>query len=422
MHNSLRKPDGQKLVNLYFQVHQPRRLNTYGFFDIGSGKSYFDDALNGRIVRRVAHDCYLPANRMLLDLIKKYPALRITFSISGTSIDQFRQFAPQVLDSFRNLSDTGAVEFLGETRYHSLASVWNSNEFKAQVIEHLDLMEEYFGCRPSFFRNTELILNDDIAEAVDELGLKGIMAEGSCKLLGSREPDQLYLHEGSGIAMLPRNFQLSDDIAFRFADVTWDGWPLTADKFMTSLLDGTSHGKLTCLGLDYETIGEHHKGDKGIFHFFESLLTHLVQSPEMRMVNPGEALVLLDPASELPYAETISWADSDKDLSAWLGNEMQRDAFRSVNRLLPAIQASGNRELLKAHRYLQTSDHYYYMSTKANADGAVHSYFSPYPSPYEAFMTFMNITADLERRIGALQKTHTPTVTKKRVPLPVLEY
>jgi alpha-amylase len=409
-----------KLVNLYFQVHQPRRLKAFHFFDIGKGKPYFDDAVNGQLVKRIAKDCYLPINTLLLRLIRQHPEIKITFSISGTAIDQFIEFAPGVLDSFRELAKTGSVEFLAETYYHSLAALWSTDEFELQVGKHRDAIEKLFGIRPSVFRNTELIFNNEIAGMVDELGFKGMHVEGSGNLIGNLAPNQLFRHTDTGLPLFSRDYRLSDDIAFRYSDLAWDEWPLSAEKFVTWLCAGK--GALVCLGMDYETFGEHHKETSGILDFFEQLLLRIHDSPKLRLANASTILDLVSPDTPLCGDRDNSWADDAKDLSAWLGNEMQRDAFHSLNRLLPEVLATGSGELISSHRYLQTSDHFYYMCTKTEADGKVHDYFSPHPSPYEAFITFMNIVSDLEFRIRKYRKVKAGMRGAQYSQVPVLEY
>jgi alpha-amylase len=385
-----------RFVNLYFQVHQPRRLRTFRFFDIGQGKPYFDDGLNSEIIRRVTHNCYLPAGAMLLDLIRRYPATRVTFSISGSALEQMALYAPEAIGMFRLLADTGSVEFLGETCYHSLSSVADEAEFRRQVLQHRDAMQNHLGVSARVFRNTELIFADAIAERVAGLGFQGMLLEGVSDLVD--KPGQFVTHARSELRLIPRNFNLSDDVAFRFSSA------LKPNDFLSKVLDATPQGSLTSLGMDFETFGEHYSSSTGILEFLEQLIISTVRSKELKLINPSEAIDELRPSGIWSSSQTTSWADSSKDLSAWLGNSMQREAFQFLNDLLPLARRCGDKKILSDHRWLQTSDHYYYMSTKTNADGDVHKYFSPYDSPYEAFMNYMNVLSDLEWRIGQIKE------------------
>jgi alpha-amylase len=365
---------------LYFQVHQPRRLNQLNFFDIGSSGNYFNDDMNADIVRRVARECYLPTNEILLKVLKKYPQLKITFSISGVTIEQFENYAPEVLASFKKLIETGSVELLSETYYHSLASLMTGDEFEAQVVKHAEKIYEHFQVRPHVFRNTELMYDDEI----------GKITEGIDEFAKHNSINHLYHHpEIANLQILLRNYRLSDDIAFRFKD-----FKITADKFISWLNAMPAQDELVTLGLDYETFGEHHKKESGIQKFLESLLVALGKQDRTRLVTPTEAVRTLKSVSALSVPETISWADQERDVSAWIGNDMQRDAFYTVTRLEQVIKGMAEPSSIDQWRYLLTSDHFYYMSTKKSTDGKVHAYFSPYPSPYEAFINFMNVIAD----------------------------
>ena len=399
------QPTEKQFLNIYFQVHQPRRLKKYQFFDIGSDAAYFDGELNRDIFRRIAEACYLPANRMLLRLIEKLPDIRVTFSISGVALEQMQRFSPEVMSSFRQLAQTGSVEFLAETYYHSLAYFINYDEFTKQVAKHVSKMDELLGVRPAVFRNTELIYSDGIGQAVADLGFKGIYIDGIQEVLNGRTPNALYKHPEEELVLFPRNFQLSDDIAFRFSDTNWSEWPLSGKKFTGWLSRIPKRERFVMLGMDYETFGEHKKANSGIFAFFEELVTELIRARQFTFINPSEVMQDIRPAKIISSDRAISWADEARDLSAWLGNDMQRDAFDSLYRLHDLILESGDVLLRNSYRYLQTSDHFYYMATKGGADGNVHQYFSPYKSPYEAFMNFMNVITDLElKAVRAIQK------------------
>jgi alpha-amylase len=384
---------------LYFQVHQPKRLSNLRFFDIGAGSTFFDDDLNGEIVQRIARECYLPANRLLLKLINRHPEIKVAFSLSGVIIDQLEEFAPEVLDSFRALASTGSVEFLSETYYHSLACMMPGKEFESQVAKHSEKMHELFGVRPSVFRNTELIYNDDIGRRISKFGFKGVVADGLERILGLRSANHVFSHPGSELKILLRNYRLSDDIAFRFRE---DGKTLTTEKYLSWLNALPGNEQVVTLALDYETFGEHQKKDTGIFQFLETLLVSVARSKNLKMVTPTEAIEEIDSDSILDVPQFISWADNERDLSAWLGNDMQRDAFDSMLKLEYEVKNLNDENILDQWRNLQTSDHFYYMCTKKGSDGVVHNYFSPYQSPYQAFINFMNILTDFSMKLQVL--------------------
>ncbi len=318
----------KKNLVLYFQVHQPKRLGSFRFFDIGSGNSFFDYELDRQIVQRIARECYLPANELILKLVGKYPQIRITYSLSGVIIDQLEEYAPEVLQSFRDLAATGSVEFLSETYYHSLACVMPGKEFEAQVLKHAGKMYEHFGVRPSVFRNTELIYNDDLGRRISRLGFTGVITDGLEQVLGNRSANNVFRHpDQEDMKILVRNYRLSDDIGFRFME---GGKSLTAEKYLSWLNAIPNEDKLVTLAMDYETFGEHQKKESGIFKFLEDMLVRLAKSKTYEMVSASRAIIKHKPHSELNVPRFISWADEERDLSAWLGNEMQRDAFDSL--------------------------------------------------------------------------------------------
>jgi alpha-amylase len=393
-------------LNVYFQVHQPRRLRPLGFFDIGSTDANFDDTLNKNIIRKVAKKCYQSVNLMLLELINQHPNLRVTFSISGVALEQLEKYCPAVIESFRMLASTNSVEFLGETYYHSLSSLIDKQEFAYQVTKHGETMERLLGVRPTVFRNTELIYSDRLAQMIHELGFKGTYIDGIEKILDQKSPNVLYKHpHASDFKLFLRNYRLSDDIAFRFSDKTWPEYPLTAKKYVSWLTQQKpSDGNLINLGMDYETFGEHQKKGTGVLKFLKDFLTTVATEKSIQMINPSETIRKLKAKEHISVPTHISWADRERDLSAWLGNDMQRDAFDSLNKLKLDVMKLNDTELINAWRYLQTSDHFYYMSTKVGDDGNVHRYFSPYPSPYEAFMNYMNVLSNLEYSIKQARK------------------
>ncbi len=392
------RPD--KTIVLYFQVHQPRRLNDFRFFDIGSGGNWFDEELDRTIIQRVAKECYLPANNLLLKLIERYPQIRITFSLSGVIMDQFQTYAPEVLHTFRALAKTGAVEFLSETYYHSLACMIPGREFEEQVLKHAEKLYEHIGVRPCAFRNTELIYNDELGARISRLGFAGVIIDGVEKIAGLTSANRVHHHpQDRQFRILARNYSLSDDIGFRFVD---DGVTLTAENYLTRLATTPPFDPVVTLGLDYETFGEHRAKETGIFSFLEDVLVSMATSKDFKMATASMAMIAIRPYGPLRVPNLISWADRERDLSAWLGNDMQRDAFDSLLALEYGVKNSGDSVLLEAWQNLQTSDHFYYMSTKKGSDGAIHNYFSPYHSPYEAFINYMNVITDFSARMELL--------------------
>jgi len=387
-------------VCVYFQVHQPYRLRRYTVFDTGC--DYFDDRRNGQLCREVAQRCYVPANRLLLDLIQRYDGrFRIAFSLTGVTLEQLDRYAPRVIEGFQKLRETGCVEFLAETYHHSLSFLYSRHEFEEQVRLHDRKMRSLFGVRPVVFRNTELVYNNDLAYYVDGMGFRGILAEGVDELLQGRSPNELYRPPHTAqIVMLLKNYRLSDDIAFRFSNRQWSEWPLTADKFARWINAVNGAGRTVNLFMDYESLGEHQWADSGIFTFFRELPARVLAHPDNDFKTPSEVIGAYPVAGELDVPHMISWADTERDLSAWLGNAMQSNALHELYRLEPSIRAAGDEALLDDWRRLQSSDHFYYMSTKHMADGAVHDYFNPYESPYDSYINYMNVLDHLGSRTG----------------------
>jgi alpha-amylase len=386
-------------VCFYFEVHQPFRLRRYSVFD--SDTNYFDEYKNAEICRKVAQKCYLPTNRLMLDLIQRYgKAFSLSYSITGVALEQFQRWAPEVVDSFRALVDTGQVELLAETYYHSLAFLYSRDEFREQVQAHTAKIGETFGLRPRVFRNTELIYNNDLAHFVQGLGYIGICAEGADHILGYRSPNYVYRPIGADrIGLLLKNYRLSDDIAFRFSDRHWAEWPLRAEKFAQWINEVNGNGFVVNLFMDYETFGEHQWADSGIFDFMDHLPEHVLKCPDNNFMTLSRAIQTYTPAGELDVPHMVSWADMERDLSAWLGNAMQSNALHELYRLEEAVKASGDPQLLHDWRRLQTSDHFYYMCTKWFADGDVHKYFNPYESPYDSYINFMNCLDNVRSRL-----------------------
>jgi alpha-amylase len=408
-----------KSLCLYFQIHQPFRLRTYRFFDIGADHYYYDDYLNKHIAKRIANNCYLPANQVLLKLFKEFgSAVKVAFSISGTAIEQFQKYTPEVIESFKKLAATGNVEFLGETYSHSLASITNPQEFRRQVKEHSDVIEQLFGTRPKTFRNTELIYSNDIAGMVLEMGFQTMLTEGARQVLGWKSPNFLYCSASHDrLKLLLRNYQLSDDIAFRFSQRDWSEWPLTADKFMGWLNVIEKKQEIVNLFMDYETFGEHQKADTGIFEFLHAFPAFVVKSGKWKMLTPAEASKELQPVAGLNVPHAISWADEERDLTAWKGNDLQDEAIRSLYEVAGIVAQCDDPEILEDWHYLQASDHFYYMCTKWFSDGAVHHYFNPYSTPYEAFLNYMNVLSDFLIRVKNYSEKNEITAFSSQKPL-----
>jgi alpha-amylase len=392
-----------KNICFYFQVHQPFRMRPYHFFDIGNNDNYFDETKNGDIARKVANKCYLPANQVLLELIREYGTrFKISFSISGTALEQFEKYTPEVLNSFKELASTGCVEFLGETYYHSLASLISADEFREQVKEHTRKIESLFGQTPKVFRNTELIYSDKIGDVISNMGFKAMLAEGADRVLGWKSPNYLYCSASSPqLKLFLKNYRLSDDIAFRFSNSSWGEWPLTVEKYVNWLNDLPAQDEIVNLFMDYETFGEHQWEESGIFRFLRSLPNQVYSHSQFNFVTPSEAIEQHAPVASISMPDHVSWADEERNLSAWLGNDLQDNAFEVLYGIEKKVKATGDSKLLKEWRCMQTSDHFYYMCTKFFADGDVHKYFNPYNSPYDAFITYMNVFSDFEARVNA---------------------
>ncbi|MBE6202434.1 MAG: alpha-amylase [Rikenellaceae bacterium] len=391
-----------KTVCFYFQVHQPWRLKTYRFFQMGNDHNYLDDFTNRAIMQKVARECYLPMNALLLSLIEENKGkIKCSFSITGSAVEQFKAYAPEVLESFKRLAETGCVEFLGETYSHSLSSLYSVDEFKQEVKLHTQMLKEEFGVKPTAFRNTELIYSDEIAKAVEDMGFKTMLAEGAKHILGWKSPNFLYSDAADNkLRLLLRNYKLSDDIAFRFSNEGWPEWPLTADKFAQWVAE--ENGDVVNLFMDYETFGEHQKASTGIFDFMKALPAALLDKG-VEFATVSEASKRLQPVAVLHCPYAMSWADEERDVTAWLGNDLQNEAFSKLYALAPKVKKAKNRDFEYVWHFMQNSDHFYYMATKWFSDGDVHSYFNPYGSAYEAFINYMNVLADFEIELNKLQ-------------------
>ena len=396
----------KKSIVLYLHVHQPWRIrDDQTLFDVGTNKNYFSEEKglkrqsNGEIFRKVAEKSYTPMNNLLEKLLKTHPEFKFSFSITGTFIDQAQEFAPEVLESFKRLVQTGRAEIIAETYYHSLAFFFDREEFEAQVSAHQAKIREVFNIETTAFRNTELSYNDELAKWADDFGFKAILAEGWYPILQWRTPNHIYKPKGTkNIRLLLKNYKLSDDLAFRFSNQNWQEYPLTTQKYISWLESSSYHGDVINLFMDYETFGEHQWAESGIFDFFESLVSHWLKKPEHGFKTVTEA-AQSEPIAEISMPNTVTWADTERDLTAWLGNSMQQEAMKYLYALKSRVYNSQNGNLVEDWRRLTTSDHPYYMCTKYFNDGDVHAYFSPYKSPYDAFLYFMDTLRDMDFRL-----------------------
>ncbi len=408
-------------ICFYFQIHQPMRLRTYRFFDIGADHNYYDEYQNRFIMRRIADKSYIPMNKLLMELIKEYgSAFKVSFSISGVALDQIRMYAPDVLHGFQKLAATGNVEFLAETYSHSLSSLRSQKEFITQVNKHKEAVKQYFGQEPVTFRNTELIYSDTIGETVARMGFGTMLTEGAKHILGWKSPNYVYCNAiNPKLKILLKNYQLSDDIAFRFSERGWSEWPLTTEKFVNWLNAVDPKQEVINLFMDYETFGEHQWRETGIFEFIRALPARVFSHSDYTFNTPSELSEKIQPMSAIHVEDAISWADEERDLTAWLGNDLQDDAFDNLYALEEMVNRSEDPEIQKDWCLLQTSDHFYYMCTKWFSDGDVHKYFNPYGSPYDAYINYMNVISDFRLRLEQGLKHENITINKtaaKKVP------
>lgn len=400
-----------RAICLYLHIHQPIRYREYSIFDVGNNHNYYEDDYYGRqsnerIFRKVADKSYRPMLQLLENNINRYPDFKVSFSITGTWLEQAEKWAPELISQIKRLVDTGRVEIVGETYYHSLAFFHNREEFEKQVLLHAAKIKSLFDVTPRVFRNTEFAYNDELAKWADEAGYHGILAEGWDKILGWRSPNHVYQpHNCANLKLLLKNYRLSDDIAFRFSNRNWKEWPLTVPKYQRWIDDDCLRGPLINLFMDFETFGEHQWKDTGIFNFIDTLIPSWLGEYENKFVTVSEACNLESPVDEISMPETITWADTERDLSAWASNAMQYSATNDLYALRDAVLSSHNPELIRDWRYLTTSDHAYSMCTKYWHDGDVHAYFSAYTSPYESFMYYENVLRDLTYRLNKENST-----------------
>ena len=389
-------------ICFYFQIHQPFRLKNYRFFDIGNDHYYYDDFANDEIITRIARRSYLPANQMLLDMIKENgKKFKVAFSISGTALEQLELYVPEFIDSMKELAATGCVEFLSETYAHSLSALEDVEEFVAQVKAHDEKIYQIFGQKPKVFRNTELIYSDDIAAMVSSMGFKGAITDGAKHILGWKSPNYLYNSAAAPkLKLLLKNAKLSDDIAFRFSNTEWASYPLTADKYIDWISQLPQEEQIVNLFMNYETFGELQPEHSGIFNFMKAL-PRFAAEKGVQFWTPSEIMTKLKPVSELTVPSPISWADEARDTSAWLGNMLQQEAVKKLYSIGERVRLCNDKRIKQDWNYLQASDHFFYMSTKHNSDGNVHSHYSPYDSPYTAFTNYMNVLSDFMIRVEA---------------------
>lgn len=392
-------------VCLYLHVHQPKRIKKYQVFDVGHDHEYFNDESetdlnNKKLLKKVAEKSYLPTNEVFLKLLRKHPEFKISFSFTGILLEQLLAHDSRVVDSFKEIISTGRAEILAETYYHSLAFFYSREEFESQVRLHRKTIKKLFDQTPSVFRNTELAYTNELAQWAEKAGYKAILAEGWDPVLGWRSPNFVYRPAGTTkIKLLLKNYKLSDDIAFRFSEKSWNDWPLTAEKFGQWISKINGNGDLVNLFMDYETFGEHQWADTGIFDFLLQMPEEILKHPDNDFITPSEAAERFPARDEIDIPGVVTWADTERDLSAWTGNSIQNSALDFIYAMEKDVISSGDQKLIQDWRKLQTSDHFYYMCTKWFADGDVHKYFSPYESPYEAFISFMNAARDLELRL-----------------------
>ncbi len=390
-----------KTICFYFQIHQPFRLKRYRFFDIGNDHYYYDDFQNEEIIRRIAEKTYLPGNRAIMDMIKSSGGkFKVAFSISGTALEQMEIYTPEVIDSFKELAQTGNVEFLAETYAHSLASLGDQEEFKVQVKRHQEKIYTLFGVKPKVFRNTELIYSDEISEVVYDMGFRGMLTEGAKHVLGWKSPNYIYSSiMQPQLKLLLKNDRFSEDLSMRFSNYSWNEYPLTADKYMSWIASTPESEQIISLFMNYEVLGTLNAAESGIFDFFKAL-PRFAAEKGISFSMPSEVFALLKPVDTISVPYPMSWVDEEKDCSSWMGNVLQQEAFRKINEIGERVRLSDNRRILQDWTYLQSSDHFYYMNTKRGHVG-----FSPYENAYDAFNNYMNVLSDFIVRVNALFPT-----------------
>ncbi|WP_315163522.1 glycoside hydrolase family 57 protein [Capnocytophaga leadbetteri] len=392
----------KKSICIYFQIHHPERLRKYQFFDIGKKHNYFDNYANRSELEDLAENCYLPANALLLDLIKKYEGkFKVAFSISGSAIDQLEMHTPEVIRSFQELAQTGQVEFLAETYSHSLASLSeDTDEFELQVKRHSAAIKELFGKKPVTFRNTSLIYSDKIGKRVADLGFKTMLTDGAKHVLGWKSPNFVYKNAlDENLNLLLKNSKLSDDIAIRFSDKNWSEYPLTSEKYVNWVSHSLQDTEVLNLFMNYEVIGHYNRAESGIFDFLRYFIQQIAENPNYQFLLPKEVTKKHTAKDILPVPYPISWTDEERDITSWLGNELQKEAFTELFKIQPLVKKKKNAELNEDYSRLQASEHFYFMRTKLFSGADYHKYILPYESPYEAFINYMNVLSDFIDRV-----------------------
>jgi glycosyl hydrolase, family 57 len=392
----------KKSICIYFQIHHPERLRKYQFFDIGKKHNYFDNYANRSELEDLAENCYLPANALLLDLIKKYEGkFKVAFSISGSAIDQLEMHTPEVIRSFQELAQTGQVEFLAETYSHSLASLSeDTDEFELQVKRHSAAIKELFGKKPVTFRNTSLIYSDKIGKRVADLGFKTMLTDGAKHVLGWKSPNFVYKNAlDENLNLLLKNSKLSDDIAIRFSDKNWSEYPLTSEKYVDWVSHSLQETEVLNLFMNYEVIGHYNRAESGIFDFLRYFIQQIAENPNYQFLLPKEVTKKHTAKDILPVPYPISWTDEERDITSWLGNELQKEAFTELFKIQPLVKKKKNAELNEDYSRLQASEHFYFMRTKLFSGADYHKYILPYESPYEAFINYMNVLSDFIERV-----------------------
>lgn len=392
----------KKSICIYFQIHHPERLRKYQFFDIGKKHNYFDNYANRSELEDLAEKCYLPANALLLDLIKKYEGkFKVAFSISGSAIDQLEMHTPEVIRSFQELAQTGQVEFLAETYSHSLASLSeDTDEFELQVKRHNTAIKELFGKKPVTFRNTSLIYSDKIGKRVADLGFKTMLTDGAKHVLGWKSPNFVYKNAlDENLNLLLKNSKLSDDIAIRFSDRNWSEYPLTSEKYVNWVSHSLQDTEVLNLFMNYEVIGHYNRAESGIFDFLKYFIQQIAENPNYQFLLPKEVTKKHTAKDILPVPYPISWTDEERDITSWLGNELQKEAFTELFKIQPLVKKKKNAELNEDYSRLQASEHFYFMRTKLFSGADYHKYILPYESPYEAFINYMNVLSDFIERV-----------------------
>jgi len=390
-------------IVFYFKIHQPERLRHYTVFDIGENPYYFDDERNKFYLDRIVRKSYFPTLNLIHHLIQETKGkFKVSFGATGILFDQLKRWHPEIIKLFQKLSQTGCVEFVGETYYHSLSSLYSIKDFQDQVLLHKNLIKKLFDQESKVFANTELIYFDDLTQIVKNLGFDAILTEGVPWILEWRSPNFIYSDPERNLKILLRNYKLSDDMSFRFSARWWEEWPLTADKFATWIENHNGNGEIINLFMDFETFGEHQWEETGIFEFLKSLPFEVLKRKDLEFSLPSEAIKKYSTKGIFSSKKPITWADTERDLTAWLGNEMQIENAE----ILYSLERDTPFYLKDIWRKLQTADHFYYMCTKWFSDGDVHKYFNPYENPYDAYLNFRNVLEDFRLRIKPNVKTY----------------